>query len=65
MKRPFAVIGISYITALAVALLLGSDSFFILCAVFLAGFAVCLLSMKSRKFAFILITAFTAVLMLW
>ena len=65
MKRPFAVIGISYITALAVALFFGSDSFFILCAVFLAGFAVCLLSKKSRKFALIFITAFTAVLMLW
>ena len=65
MKRPFAVIGISYITALAVALLLGSDSFFILCAVFLAGFAVCFLSKKSRKFALIFTTAFIAVLMLW
>ena len=46
MKRPFAVIGISYITALAVALFFGSEIFFILCAVFLAGFAVCLLSKK-------------------
>ena len=65
MKRPFAVIGISYITALAVALFFGSDSFFILCAVFLVSFAICLISKKSRKFALIFITAFTAVLMLW
>lgn len=65
MERPFAVIGIVYVTALAVALFLGSSCFFILCAVFLAGFAVCILSKKSRKFALIFITAFTAVLMLW
>ena len=65
MERPFAVIGICYITALAVALIFGYGSFIILCAVFLVGFAVCLISKKSRKFAIIFMTAFTAVLMLW
>ena len=65
MERPFAVIGICYITALAVALFLGYGSFTVLCAVFLVGFGVCLISKKSRKFALVFITAFTAVLMLW
>jgi len=65
MKRPFAVIGITYITALAVALFWGKDAFSILCAVFLVGFVICLFAKKSRKFALIFITAFTAVSMLW
>lgn len=65
MERPFAVIGISYISALATALFLGKDSFFPLCTVFLAVsvFFVCI--PKFRKYCLIFLTALTAVLMLW
>ncbi len=65
MKRPFAVIGICYIAALAVALFFGQDSIFPLCMVFTAVSILCICIKKIRKFCMISITGLAAVLMLW
>ena len=65
MKRPFAVIGICYISALAVALFLGQNSIFPLCVIFTVISILCVCIKKIRKFCVISVTSLIAVLMLW
>ena len=65
MKRPFAVIGICYISALAVTLFFGKDSFFPLFVICLAISTVCIFVKKIRRFALISLTSLAAVSMMW
>ena len=65
MERPLAVTGICYISVSAAALILGKDSFFPLCLIFLACSIFCLCTKNFRKFSFIFITGLIAVSMLW
>ena len=65
MKRPFAVMGICYISALAVALCSGEDSIFPLCVIFTLISILCICIKKIRHFCVISITSLVAVLMLW
>ena len=64
-ERPLAVTGICYISVLAAALLMGKDSFFPLCLIFLACGIFCICIKNFRKFSFIFITGLIAVSMLW
>ena len=64
-ERPLAVMGICYISALAVAMLTGKNSFLPLSMIFLACTIFCICIKNFRKFSFIFITGLIAVSMLW
>ena len=68
MKRPLAVTGFTYLSALAAALFMGVDSCVFLAVIFAGGFAVSLLFPTLRKNAVIpavLLTSAIAVMMLY
>ncbi len=65
MKRPLAVIGTCCLSALAVALLFGKDSFLSLCLLFLAGGLLCMGIRKYRHYTLVFLTGLGAVALLW
>lgn len=68
MKRPFAVLGFTYLTALMVALFVGSNIAYILSGVLAILFVISLFVKKLRKriaLPFIFITSAVAMLMVF